>query len=299
MQELLYILDTPFMRPLIALTAGAVIGSFLNVVIHRLPRMMYKDWREQCDELRDDAEAKALGDDMGENNIEGNLTLAAPRSRCPRCRSPVRPAHNIPIISYLWLRGKCADCGGDIGRGYFIVELGCALLAVYLTHRFGFSMTALFYILFTFLLVPLVFIDLRHKLLPDSIVWLVLWSGVIHSLLGFGVALEDSVYGVLAGYLSLWSVYVVFKLITGKEGMGHGDFKLFAALGAWVGWSMLLPVILIASVCGTIAGLVLAYGNKNNPDASRAFAFGPYLAISGWITLLWGEHLTAWYLGLF
>ena len=283
MESIGLLLDIPLIGLTIAVAAGAVIGSFLNVVIHRLPLMMHKEWAEQCDELRGDPVMKTLPRE--------NITLAAPPSRCPCCGAPIRPLHNVPIIGYLWLRGKCAHCKAVISPRYLIVEAACASLGVYLFYRFGLSMQFLFYALFTFLLVPLVFIDLKHKLLPDSIVYLVLWSGVLFALVGRDVALNESVLGVMAGYLSLWSVYVAFKFFTGKEGMGHGDFKLLAAIGAWTGWQSLLTVIIISSVAGTAAGLILLYINKDKPNASRAYPFGPYLAAAGWITLMWDEDL--------
>ncbi len=268
---------------------GAAIGSFLNVVIHRLPLMMYKDWSFQCKELQDDPFMEMVPED--------HISLATPASRCPKCASPITAFQNIPIFSYLMLGRKCANCSAPISPRYFIVEFCCSLLAVFLAFRYGFTVQTAFYLAFTFMLVPLIFIDMKYKLLPDSITYLILWTGITCSLLGYGITLENSIYGVLVGYLSLWSVYMAFKIITGREGMGHGDFKLIAAIGAWIGWKMLLPALLIASLVGAIISIGILVLSKKSADAqSRAVPFGPYLALGGWITLLWGNELINWYL---
>ncbi len=231
---------------------------------------------------------------------EDRISLAAPASRCPKCASPITPMQNIPILSYLMLGKKCANCGTQISIRYFLVEACCSLLAIFLVFRYGPTMQTIFYLAFTFMLIPMAFIDIEHKLLPDSITYLALWTGIIYSLTGYSITLENSVYGVLIGYLLLWSVYASFKVITGKEGMGYGDFKLLAAIGAWVGWKMLLPVILIASVVGTIISVaILVLSKKSNDTQSQTIPFGPYLALGGWITLLWGTDLTRWYLNQF
>lgn len=272
--------------------AGASIGSFLNVVIHRLPLMMYKDWNAQCKELQNEEIVQNLPTD--------HISLASPGSRCPSCNHPIHPLQNIPVISFLALGGKCKQCHASISPRYFFIEVSCALLAGFIAYTHGISATTLFYCVFTFLLVPMIFIDIEHKLLPDDLTYLLLWTGIVFSLSGHGIALEQSIYGVIVGYLSLWSVYITFKLLTGKEGMGHGDFKLLAALGAWLGWQQLLLVILISSLSGTILTLLLLSRKNTHKDAMQsAIPFGPYLALGGWITLIWGTELTSWYLSKF
>lgn len=283
------ILNSTALVLLFVFASGAAIGSFLNVVIHRLPLLMYKNWSEQCKELQEDPFLEMVP--------EGHISLAAPSSRCPECASPITPMQNIPILSYLILGRKCASCGKQISTRYFLVEACCSVLAVFLVFRYGFTMQTIFYLAFTFMLIPLIFIDIEHKLLPDSITYLALWTGIIYSLTGYGIALESSIYGVLIGYSSLWSIYIAFKIITGKKGMGHGDFKLLAAIGAWVGWKMLLPVILISSVVGTVISLSMsALSKERNNEQPQTIPFGPYLALGGWITLLWGTDLVNWYL---
>ena len=267
---------------------GASVGSFLNVVIYRLPIMMYKEWQGQCKELADDP--------MLEKLPEQPISLAMPGSSCPHCSTPIHPLHNLPILSYLWLRAKCAHCGSKISPRYFLVEVTGAVLAILIFSLYGASIQTAFILLYTFLLLPLIFIDIDYKLLPDNITYLILWSGVIYSLAGLGIPLQTSIWGVIAGYLSLWSVYIIFKLLTGKEGMGYGDFKLLAAIGAWVGWQQLLTVILISSLAGSVAGITLLIAAKRQNKPMTAIPFGPYLAVGGWLTLLWGQDLAHWYL---
>jgi len=280
--------EYPILGAAIAIYLGASLGSFLNVVIYRLPLMMYKEWKAQCSELDTDP--------ILSNLPEHDLSLATPRSSCPRCNHPIHPLHNIPLISYLWLKAKCANCGTRISPRYFLVELAGALLALFIYTVYGPRPETLFILLFTFLLIPLIFIDIEYKLLPDDITYILLWSGIVYSLLGYGVNIEASIWGVIVGYLSLWSVYITFKLFTGKEGMGYGDFKLLAAIGAWVGWHQLLPVILISSLTGTVAGVILIIVAKKQNKQVTAIPFGPYLSLGGWITLIWGAELTHWYL---
>ena len=284
-----FVNEFPVLTIVMLVAFGASIGSFLNVVIYRLPIMMYKEWQTQCNELNSDPVLETLPKE--------HLSLAMPGSSCPSCSTPIHPFHNLPIISYLWLRARCAHCGARISPRYFLVELTGASIALFIFLFYGPTAETFFLMLFTFLLIPLIFIDIEYKLLPDNITFLLLWSGVIYALFGYGVDLESSIWGVIAGYLSLWSVYIIFKLATGKEGMGYGDFKLLAAIGAWVGWQQLLPVILISSLAGTVAGLILVINAKRQDKAVAAIPFGPYLSVGGWITLLWGQELTRWYLG--
>ena len=282
------ILEFPVLAPLIIFLLGACIGSFLNVVIYRLPIMMYKEWGAQCVELKNDPVFDALP--------AGPMNLSKPRSSCPHCAKPIHPLHNVPIIGYLWLKARCADCGEPISSRYFLVELACASLALFIFTSHGIRAESFFLLLFTYLLIPLIFIDIEYKLLPDDITYFLLWSGITYSLIGFGTGIEASIWGAIVGYLSLWSVYIVFKLVTGKEGMGHGDFKLLAAIGAWVGWQQLLPVILISSLAGTVAGIILLIISKQRNEQMTAIPFGPYLAAGGWIALFWGQEMMHWYL---
>jgi leader peptidase (prepilin peptidase)/N-methyltransferase len=282
--------DFPVITAIAVFVLGASVGSFLNVVIYRLPIMMYKEWLQQCDELARDPFVQELP--------TGDISLAKPNSACPSCSEPISPLHNLPLISYLWLKARCPNCGTRISPRYLLVELACAVLALYIYTQYGMTLNTLFVILFSFLLVPLIFIDISHKLLPDDVTYLLLWSGVIYSLSGAGIEIQSSITGIIVGYLSLWSVYIVFKLLTGKEGMGHGDFKLLAAVGAWVGWQQLLTVILISSLAGTVVGIVLMIKARSEQRQMAAIPFGPYLAAGGWITLIWGKDLAHWYLSV-
>jgi len=289
MEVLSFLSESPVFLLIMALLFGASIGSFLNVVIHRLPLMMYKEWATQCDEISKDPVMGRLP--------EGNLSLAAPGSFCPECDHPIPPFYNIPLLSYLLLSAKCKYCGTAISPRYFMVELICGLLCVFLLYQYGLTANTFFLVLFTYLLIPLIFIDIQYKLLPDNITYLLLWSGVIYALTGYGIELKASIIGIISGYISLWSVYILFKLATGKEGMGYGDFKLLAALGAWVGWQMLLPVVLISSIAGTLS--VVAVMAMNGGKKVGMIPFGPFLAIGGWVTLIWGEQIIRYYFSFF
>lgn len=264
---------------------GATVGSFLNVVIHRLPVMMERQWRRQCAELENpDAPAQAAEP----------FNLAKPDSRCPHCGHEIRAWENIPIFSYLFLKGRCAGCGARISLRYPIIEAVTALLSGFAAWRFGLSWEAAGALLLTWSLIPLTMIDIDHQLLPDSITLPFLWLGLGLNLFGLYTDLETAVIGAIAGYLSLWSVYWGFKLLTGKEGMGYGDFKLLAMLGAWLGWQLLPAVILLSSLVGAAIGIgMIALRGR---DRSIPIPFGPYLAIAGLIAFYWGEDLTGAYL---
>lgn len=262
---------------------GLLVGSFLNVVIHRLPLMMQRDWQQQCDEL------------MGNSSVEHTvLTLSVPRSRCPSCGHAITAIENIPILSYVFLRGKCQACKTHISCRYPLIEALTGLLSGLVAWHFGFDWTLLGALLLTWALVALTFIDVDHQLLPDSITLPLLWLGIIFNILGLFTDLESSVIGAIAGYLSLWLVFHAFKLITGKEGMGYGDFKLLAALGAWLGWTVLPTIVLLSSLVGAIIGvLLIAFGGHKR---EVPIPFGPYLAAAGWITLVWGSTINDHYL---
>ncbi len=266
---------------------GLVVGSFLNVVIHRLPRMMQRDWRAQCRELLE------LPDESAEPL---RFNLLVPRSRCPHCGHGITALENIPLLSYLALKGKCSACGARISPRYPAVELLTALLSMTVAAHFGFGWISAAALVLTWALIALTFIDFDHQLLPDSITLPLLWCGLLLSLSGVFVDSRSAIIGAAAGYLTLWAVYWLFKWVTGKEGMGQGDFKLLALLGAWLGWQALPVVILLSSLVGAAVGLsmVLFLGrDKNIP-----IPFGPYLAAAGWLALIWGEELTGAYLRL-
>jgi leader peptidase (prepilin peptidase)/N-methyltransferase len=279
----------------VVFAVGLVIGSFLNVVIHRLPVMMEREWREQCDELNQHPPAEELP--------QGRFNLIVPQSHCPSCGAKIRSWQNIPVISYLLLGGRCANCKKSISARYPLVELLTAVLVTICAWHFGFGWEAVMAIVLTFALVPITLIDAETQLIPDSIVLPLLWVGLgislFHPLSGsetLFIAPQEAIIGAMAGYLSLWSVYQLFKLVTGKEGMGHGDFKLLAALGAWLGWQQLPMIILMSALVGAIVGLsLMAFRNH---DRSVPIPFGPYLAAAGWATMLWGEAIKQSYLDL-
>lgn len=265
---------------------GLVVGSFLNVVIHRLPKMMEQDWANQCAELR--GEAPPAGE---------RLSLATPRSRCPHCGHGITALENVPILSWLFLRGRCAACKAPISARYPLVEAVSGLLSAYAAWHFGPTLAAAGAILFVWAMIALTGIDIDTQLLPDSITLPLIWLGLLLNLAGTYATLPSAVIGAVAGYLSLWSVYWAFKLATGKEGMGYGDFKLLAAIGAWLGWQALPAAILLSSLVGAVVGIgliVLARRGRNVP-----IPFGPYLAAAGLISLFWGKQLNHAWLGLF
>jgi len=263
---------------------GLLIGSFLNVVIYRLPIMMQREWRAQALEYLE----------CPPEQISERFNLLLPSSRCPHCDHQIRSWENIPLVSWLALRGKCSSCRAPISSRYPLVELACGLLSGYVAWHFGFTWQAGAMLVLTWGLVAMSMIDIDHQLLPDSLVLPLLWLGLILNSFGLFVSLESALWGAVAGYLSLWSVYWLFKLVTGKEGMGYGDFKLLAMLGAWGGWQVLPLTILLSSVVGAVLGTILL--RVQRAESSTPIPFGPYLAIAGWIALLWGDWITESYL---
>ena len=262
---------------------GLMVGSFLNVVIYRLPEMMRREWRRDCLEfLEQPAEGEAE-----------RFNLLAPRSRCGHCGHAISAMENIPVVSWLLLGGKCRECGSRISLQYPLVELFTAVVSITVAWRFGVSEQTAVALIFSWALIAMSGIDVGHKLLPDSLTLPMLWLGILLSFFHVFVDLESSVIGAMAGYLSLWSVYILFKLITGKEGMGHGDFKLLAMLGAWMGWKMLFVIILTSSLVGASIGIAMILLKKTSRQTQ--IPFGPYLAAAGWIALLWGEELNRFY----
>ncbi len=270
------------------LLLGALVGSFLNVVAHRLPLMMERAWRQECQEVLDTPADESV------SAAAEPFDLLRPGSHCPACRRPVRARENIPLLSYLLLRGRCAGCGTRISPRYPTVEAITALLSLVVVLEFGFSLQAAAALLFTWALVAASAIDLDHRLLPDSITLPLMWLGLLVSVNATFVPPATAILGAAAGYGVLWLVFQVFRLATGKEGMGYGDFKLLAAIGAWVGWQGLPVVILLASVVGSVAGVVLIATLGRGRDYQ--IPFGPYLAAAGWIGLLWGGDLLGAYL---
>ena len=264
---------------------GLMVGSFLNVVIHRLPKMLEREWQSQCAELTGK-----------EPETAPRYNLIVPGSACPQCGHRIGALENIPILSYLLLRGKCKGCGARISARYPIVEMVSGVLSGYIAWHFGFGLAALGALLFVWALVALTFIDFDTQLLPDVITLPLLWLGLLLNLSGTFVVLHSAVTGAIAGYLALWSVYWLFKLATGKEGMGYGDFKLLAALGAWLGWQILPLVILLSSVVGAAVGICLILLARHGKDIP--IPFGPYLAAAGLLSIFWGKDLTQIYLRL-
>ena len=264
---------------------GLLVGSFLNVVIHRLPKMMENDWLCQCAELRGEAPAETVA-----------FSLVSPRSRCPNCGHAISALENIPVLSWLVLRGKCSACQVPISARYPAVEILSAILSALAAAHFGPGWVTLGALLLIWSLIALTFIDADTQLLPDSITLPLLWTGLLFNLFGTFTDISSAVIGAMLGYLSLWTVYWGFKLTTGKEGMGYGDFKLLAALGAWLGWQLLPLTILLSSLVGAITGIgliVLARRGRQVP-----IPFGPYLAAAGLLALFWGKELTQTYLRL-
>ena len=264
---------------------GLMVGSFLNVVIHRLPKMMELGWRQQCAELRGEEPAAAPA-----------YNLLTPRSACPHCDRSIRARENIPILSYLLLRGKCRGCSAPISPRYPVIEAASGLLCAYAAWHFGYGWAAGGALLLIWALLALAAIDFDTQLLPDDITMPLLWAGLLFNLSGVFAGLHDAVLGAMFGYLALWGVYWLFKLATGKEGMGYGDFKLLAALGAWLGWQMLPLIIILSSLVGAVVGIALMVAAKHGRNIP--IPFGPYLAGGGLIALFWGQTLTQEYLHL-
>ena len=274
----------PAVLPWVALALGLCIGSFLNVVIHRLPKMMEREWRAECAELAGQEPVK-----------EETYNLVVPRSRCPGCGHAITARENIPLLSYLALRGRCSACGARIGIRYPVVELLAGLAAAYSAWRFGPSLAALGAALFVWFTIALAFIDQETGFLPDALTLLLVWIGLVLNVAGALVPLPEAVIGAAAGYLSLWLVYWGYKPVTGKEGMGYGDFKMNAAVGAFLGWKMLPLVILLSSLVGLAFGALQMFAARGRWDAGFRFHFGPYLAIAGVVALYWGDPIVRWY----
>ncbi|MEO1892156.1 MAG: A24 family peptidase [Alcanivorax sp.] len=286
-----YLAASPAALILVCVLFGLLVGSFLNVVIHRIPKMMEATWRQEARELLDQPAPK------GEEEPP-IFNLVTPGSHCPHCNHRIRWYENVPVVSWALLKGRCSGCKAAISKRYPIIELLTALVAGLCAWRFGYDPWLIFMLYGSFTLLALAVIDLDTTLLPDDLTYPLLWAGLLASVLGVSpVSLPDAVIGAMAGYLALWSLYWVFKLLTGKEGMGYGDFKLLAALGAWLGWQYLPVVVLLSSVVGLVFAVSMMASGSVKRD--QGIPFGPYLAIAGWIALLWGEAIVSSYLGLF
>ena len=285
----------------VVVVVSLMVGSFLNVVIYRMPIMMERGWLAEFFgyfDIQPKAFAKQLKDAekakyISELDFQKTFNLAKPDSTCPSCQHKIRAWENIPIISYLFLRGKCSNCSTPISIRYPIVEFITATMSVWIAWYFGPSTTALIAVLVTWLLIAMTGIDLDTMLLPDQLTLPLLWLGLLVSLTGAFVSPAEAILGAAFGYLSLWSVYWLFKLVTGKEGMGYGDFKLLAALGAFTGWQGLPIIILLSSVVGAVVGITIMLVKKK--DTNLAIPFGPYLAAAGWLTLMYAESITDYY----
>jgi leader peptidase (prepilin peptidase)/N-methyltransferase len=284
MQELGWIVQ-PAAFPWVALAVGLCVGSFLNVVIHRLPKMMERAWRADCAEL--------AGQEIPK---ETPYNLVVPRSACPGCGRGIRAVENIPVLSWVALRGKCAGCGMRISARYPLVEILAGAGAAWAAAHFGFGAAAIAAALFIWCTIALAFIDQATGFLPDDITLPLLWAGLLFNVAGAFVPLADAVVGAAAGYLSLWLIYWGYKLATGKDGMGYGDFKMNAAIGAFLGWKVLPLVILVSSVVGLAFGVLQMVASRRGWDAAFRFHFGPYLAIGAIVAMFWGGPLLRWYL---
>jgi leader peptidase (prepilin peptidase)/N-methyltransferase len=275
---------------------GLVVGSFLNVVIYRMPIMLEREWQSQAAEILITSNATT--------NIPASnerFTLSTPRSACPACKAPIKAWHNIPVISWLALRGRCASCKTKISARYPVVELATAVLSAWVAWHFGFGAPAACALLITWILIALTGIDLDHQLLPDNMTLPLMWAGLVAAVAigpvagaGLPASPKDAIIGAAAGYLSLWLVFHAFKLVTGKEGMGYGDFKLFAALGAWLGWKVLPVIIILSAATGAVLGILMIV--LRGRDRSAPMPFGPYLAAAGWLAMMYGDSLVNGYL---
>jgi len=283
---------------------GLIVGSFLNVVIYRLPVMLQRDWEQQCREMLAESDGPVSPEAVGQpaTEVAETFNLVTPRSRCSACGTPIKGYQNIPLVSYLFLKGRCATCGEHISMRYPLIEMLTGILSALVATHFGYSIECAAALTLLWSLIALSVIDLDHQLLPDIITLPLMWLGLSLSLFSHGdgnpffVGPQDAITGAIAGYLSLWSIYQGFKLVTGKEGMGYGDFKLLAALGAWLGWQMLFLIVILSAIVGLVAalGMIVFRGH----DRQVPIPFGPYLAAAGFIALIWGPRLIDGYMSV-
>ncbi len=298
---------SPIFFIIAVLVLGLLVGSFLNVVIYRVPVMLEREWRAQCAQLAQGAledAAAGVAAEPAPAAVLPRFNLVVPRSTCPKCQAPITALQNVPVISYLFLRGRCARCGAPISVRYPLIEALTGVLSALVAWKFGYGAAALAALVLTWFLIALTFIDIDTQLLPDSMTLPLVWLGLATSAFlqtnpqaTLPVDLHDSVIGAIAGYLSLWGIFHLFRLLTGKEGMGYGDFKLLGAIGAFLGWRMLLPTVLGAAAVGAVVGIVIL--SVQGKGRAVPIAFGPFLSAAGWIMLMWGRDLLDGYLGLF
>ncbi|WMB72639.1 A24 family peptidase [Shewanella oncorhynchi] len=292
--------QSPWLFVTLSFIFAATIGSFLNVVIHRFPVMMKREWQQECNQYLQEYHAEIvtqIGIDKLNTPIDSfpeKYNLVVPGSACPKCKTSIKPWHNLPVFGWLMLKGKCAACHAPISARYPIIEFITGLLVATLAWHFGPSWQFVFASILTFVLVALTGIDLDEMLLPDQMTLPLLWLGLIINLNHTFASPTDAVIGAAAGYLSLWSIFWLFKILTGKEGMGYGDFKLLAVFGAWLGWQMLPLVILLSSLVGALVGITMIVSKRLKQGNS--IPFGPYIAAAGWIALLFGQQIVDWYL---
>ena len=279
--------SSPWLLYSTVLLFGLCAGSFLNVVAYRLPLMMERDWKSECHEFLE------LDKPVFDDNLQ-TMSLSTPASTCPCCGHKIRFWENIPVISYMFLRGRCSSCKADISIQYPLVELLTGVASICVAYTFGATWQTLAALIFTWMLIAMSLIDIKKQLLPDNMTLPLLWLGIFCSFFGLFTDLKSSIIGAMAGYLILWSVYQLFKIVTKKEGMGFGDFKLLATLGAWAGYSFLPQIILVSSVVGSIVGITMLITGKTKQQ--QPIPFGPYLAVAGWIALLWGDRINDFYL---
>ncbi|MDR8525396.1 prepilin peptidase [Shewanella fidelis] len=300
MTELISVFSqTPWLFVTLSFIFAAVIGSFLNVVIHRMPVMMKREWQQECNHYLSEYKPDVFNKSKQQleqpiDPFPEKYNLVVPGSACPKCKTNIKAIHNLPILGWLMLKGKCSACGTSISARYPIVELVTGCLIAFLAWHFGPTLEFALSSLLTFCLIALTGIDLDEMLLPDQITLPLLWLGLIINFNGVFTSLPDALIGAVAGYLSLWSVFWLFKLLTGKEGMGYGDFKLLAVFGAWLGWQVLPVIILLSSLVGAVVGITLIVVKKLNQG--NPIPFGPYIAAAGWIAMIWGESIINWYI---
>lgn len=285
MEFLTTIANYPYLYLSCVAIVGLCVGSFLNVIIYRVPIILERGWQR---------EARSLLELEDETSTPETFNLAYPNSRCPNCGHAIKPYENIPVISWLLLKGKCSDCKAPISVRYPVIELCTGILSGFIAFHFGFSTTAAAALMLTWFLIALTMIDYDHQLLPDNMTLPLMWIGLVLNYFGVFTDLGSALWGAVAGYGSLWLVFWAFKLTTGKEGMGYGDFKLLAALGAWLGWQLLPVIVILSSLVGAVLGigLIVIFGRER----SKPIPFGPFLAIAGWIALIYGDQLTQWYI---
>lgn len=288
--------ENPFMYLLTIGVISLMVGSFLNVVIWRLPLMLKAEWIQECFGFLEENKLLKPEDKITPTSTPKPFNLWHPRSHCPKCEYPLRIWDNIPVFSYIFLAGKCKACSTSIPLRYPFIEILCCILSITTVFYFGVSLKACFGLLLTWSLISLAWIDIEHKLLPDNITLPILWLGLAVNLNGIFTDLSSALIGAMAGYLSLWSIFWLFKLITGKDGMGYGDFKLAALLGAWLGWQALPEIILLASFVGAVIGISMI--GFQRIKRTEPIPFGPFLALAGWISLNWGDTLRSLYLSI-